>query len=302
MSSQPFEIIYGPVEVWLAPYGTAFPALNTAPSGNWQIMGMNNMEEAGVTGTHTQTLNQWRGMGGTGPRKVIRSSEELTIMFQLVDLTLERYQYILGNTISSTPAGAGTIGSKVINLYMGTTVQVYAFLARAITGPYGDSSAANYPMQYEVPMCYQSDNPKPVYAKTKPVSLQMTFSALEDPASSTVGARFGYLRAMTASSTTAPTGVSSLSASNVTSTEIDLEWLVGAGATSQALYYKSFTGSAPNAATIVSGGTLVSIGASDQAKNVSALSPATEYAFVIVSTNGAGSTNGSVFTATTSAS
>ncbi len=182
----PFEVLIGPLEVYIAAVGTAFPAVTASvPAGTWVKMGINDMEEAGIVVTHKQTVNEWRGVGGTGPRKVGRTQESLDIEFTLVDLTLEKYMLALGQTIINVP---GPPGTKDIPLYMGTAVATYALLARGIS-PYADG----YLAQYQVPVVYQSDSPAPAFAKGKPAGLKLKFTALEDPNAVTVSERFGEL-------------------------------------------------------------------------------------------------------------
>jgi len=182
----PYEILIGPLEVWIAPVGTAFPTVQTSVvPGSWTQMGVNDMEEAGVKVTHKASITEWRGLGGTGPRKVGRTSEDLKISFTLVDLTLEKYLITLGQTIILV---VGPPGTKDIPLYQGTAVAQFALLARGLS-PYGDA----YYRQYQVPVVYHSGNPEPVAMKGKPAGLAFEFTALEDPNAVTASERFGDL-------------------------------------------------------------------------------------------------------------
>ena len=195
--SEPYEIIMAPYEVWLAPVSTAFPDLDEAPAAAWAKLGTNgadDMEEEGVTVTHSQTISEKRTLGSTGPAKVKRTEESLTISLTLLDLTLEQYAKALnGVTVSDVAAGAGTPGYRKITLRQGPDVTLYALLCKGLS-PYGDSYAA----QYQVPICYQSDNPAPVYNKGDAAALKLTFTAIEDPNAATAAERFGILRSQDA--------------------------------------------------------------------------------------------------------
>jgi hypothetical protein len=193
---QPYEIIIGPLEVYLAVVGTTFPVVNVTPSASWVQLGKNDMEEAGITVSQPQTIQEWRGVGGTGPRKIARTSEGLEISFTLVDLTLEKYLYAIQGTITQVSPGAGVIGTKALALYQGPTVTTYALVARGAS-PYGDG----WYMQYQVPVVYQKDPPKPVFKKGVPAGLAFVFSAMEDPNASTTAERFGDLIAQYANAT-----------------------------------------------------------------------------------------------------
>ena len=193
----PFEIIAAPFTAYWAPTGEAFPDLADAPAGNWVQIGTSGDEdynEEGVTVQHSQSTETFRGLGGTGPRKAFRTEEGLLIGFTLHDLTLEQYAVAMnGATVTTTPAGSGTAGTKDIDLYRGLTVQNIALLLRAEASPYGA-----FRTQYQVPVVFMSSSPEPVFTKGEPAGLRLEFMALEDPNASTAADRFGKLVAQNA--------------------------------------------------------------------------------------------------------
>jgi hypothetical protein len=175
--SEPYEIIMAPYEVWLAVVGTAFPDVDESPAAAWKKLGTSgddNMDEAGVTVTHDQTIVQRRTVGSTGPVKVTRTEEGLSIGLTLLDLSVEQYAKALnGVTVTDTAAGVGTPGVRTITLRQGRDVTLYALLCRGVS-PYGDSFVA----QYQVPKCFQSDNPAPVFNKGDAAALAERFGKL----------------------------------------------------------------------------------------------------------------------------
>lgn len=190
---EPYEIVAGPLQLWLAPVGTAFPDVDEDPdSEDWTLIGTSgdeNYSEDGVTVTHSQTIEQARPAGSTGPRKAWRTGEDLTIALVLWDITPEQYAAALnGNEVTTTAAGSGTAGTKKIGLSRGHEVTCYALLARG-TSPEGDGFAA----QYEVPRCYDAGNAAPVFRKGTPAALALEFTALEDPNAASDDERFGRL-------------------------------------------------------------------------------------------------------------
>lgn len=193
-NTAPFEIIHGPIEVYIAPTGTAFPDVDEAPSGSWTLFGASgakNIDNEGLTISHPQTIERdaFRMLGTTGARKAVRTDEDLMIAFTLYDLTAEMYSYALnGNAVLDTAAGAGTPGTRIVNLHQGADVAVYALLVRGEKSPYGDG----WNMQYCVPVCYQNGSPEVVYSKDGPAGLAFEFVALEDP-DAVEGEEFGYL-------------------------------------------------------------------------------------------------------------
>ena len=197
VNMQPYEIIMSPFDVWIAPVGTAFPLVDAVPAGAWAKLGTNgnkNMSEDGITITHSQTINQKRVYGATGPVKVNRSAEDLSIAMVLDDLTLEQYGKILNNVaVADVAAGVGTAGYRSVTLRQGFDVSLFAMLCRGAS-PYGDSLN----MQYQVPRVYQGENPAPVLNKTDAAGLALNFMALEDPNAATDAERFGKLVAQDA--------------------------------------------------------------------------------------------------------
>lgn len=172
----PYEVIVAPLTVYVAPVGTAFPAVNAAPGGSWFKLGTNgskNYNAKGVTVTHNETLGTFTPAGGTAPRKVFRTDEQTLIEFELVDLTIEQYAKLLNDATVTTTVGPPAI--KDINLMQGLTVATFALLARGVS-PLLDT----LPAQYQVPIVYEAASPSIVYAKGTPAALDCQFAALED--------------------------------------------------------------------------------------------------------------------------
>lgn len=173
------EIVAAPLEIWLAPVGTAFPEVDAVPAGPWAKLGTSgdkNYTEAGVTVTHNQTINTFRPAGSTAPRKAWRTQEDLLIDFELVDISSAQYAKVLNNaTLTQESAGIGDAGQDDFNLLMGHDVSLFALLARGVS-----PSDAALTAQYQVPIVYQAASPKPVFAKGTPAGLACQFAALED--------------------------------------------------------------------------------------------------------------------------
>lgn len=179
--SAPYEILAGPVEVYLAAANTAMPAVNSTPGGSWTLLGTSgssNYNEDGVSVMPEQSLEVFRALGTTGARKVWRTEEELKIEFTVHDLTLEVFRKALNdNAITTTAAGVGTAGRKTMNMVRGQSVALHAVLLRS-TGqsPYNDGMNA----QFWMPVGYQEDAQEIVFAKGEPAGVKFTFAALQD--------------------------------------------------------------------------------------------------------------------------
>lgn len=168
----PYEVVAGPAKVYLAPVGTAFPAIDDAEAAfdaAWIALGKT---DGGVKVSHSQTIVPLRVDQVTAPVKAVRSEEDLMIEFSIVELTLENYGTVL-NQLTAGPATDGN--SKTINLYRGGSgIETVALLVRGDQlSPYGP-----YNLQYEVPSVYQSSSPEVDFTKDAKSLLSCTFTAI----------------------------------------------------------------------------------------------------------------------------
>ena len=189
----PFEIIAAPVTVYQAAIGEAFPLIDAAVAGNWAKIGTSgdqNITEDGVTVAHPDETEAFYSIGGTGPRKVFRIREGFMCRFVLADIALEQYRHVLdGNSVTDTAAASGVAGIREVDLYRGSTVNQIALLIRGTFSAYGDT----WNTQFQIPNCYQTGSPEPVFQKGVPAGLAFEYTAIEDPLAATAGDRFGKL-------------------------------------------------------------------------------------------------------------
>lgn len=192
--AEPFYLIAAPFDIWLAPAGTAEPALGSDPTGDWEKLGSNgayDYSEDGITVTHEQTVEKFRGLRGTGFIKAFRTAETLMLGFTLHDLSLEEYAKALNDATVTVDGDENSIP-----LHLGPNVAQHALLARGAS-PYDDD---NLEMQYYIPKVFQGANPAPVHKKGTPAGLALSFEALEDLDAATESERFGRLVAQTTGS------------------------------------------------------------------------------------------------------
>lgn len=185
--SAPFQIIAGPADVYAAPVGTAFPAVNATPAGGWVSLGQT---EGGVTVRHAQDITFITTDQHTGNVKAIRTSEGLEIEFSLAELTLENYVHVLNET--TVTSAAGPPATKTVKLYKNVDIAQRALLVKG-PSPYG-----NFFMQYQVPVVVAAGEPEVAFVKDDKSVLACTWTALEDPNAATAADRFGSLVAQTA--------------------------------------------------------------------------------------------------------
>ena len=190
------EIVVAPFSVYLADLGAAFPDVDEDPDAAvWGFLGDGgdkSMGEDGLTITHTQTVDRHRTGGRLGPAKATRSSEDLMIAFDLVDMTLEVYAKALSDaSITTVAAASGTVGVKSMGIAQGPVVAEFAALLRGDVSPY----VGGFAMQYEIPRVVQVASPAPGYNKASMAMLRFEFEALE---TDTGSYPFGEIRVISA--------------------------------------------------------------------------------------------------------
>lgn len=172
MAQETQEILVEPFQVYLAPVGTAFPAVSATPAGEWKLIGKygdKNYSEAGATVTMSNTFGSFTSAGGVRKRKIWRTEQMWNVAFELADFTPETLATILDNTTVT-----GSVEKKV-SLALGFQVHLFALILR---GP-SPLTEAKF-SQFEVNTCYQVANQAPkLAAKGAPAFLAVEFEAVE---------------------------------------------------------------------------------------------------------------------------
>lgn len=184
--SAPFEIIVAPYEVWLAPTGEPFPAVEEAPTGNWDLLGTlgnKRYSEDGVTVAMNQDVQFYRVAGLTQPVKASRTSEDMVVSLQLMDLSLEQFTKQIQDiapTDVAAGASSGSAGYKSIELDRGTSVKDFAVLVRG-NSPYGPAATGNWNAQFQLYRAVVSGNPSIQLTKGQAAMLAFEFTTIYDP-------------------------------------------------------------------------------------------------------------------------
>lgn len=174
-------IVAAPYTLYLAPVGTDFPAIDDDENtfdGDWFRVGDSGAKdytEDGVTVTHGQSLNYFRGAGATAPRKAFRTEEDLTIALSLADTSPEQYAKLLNDAaIQTTAPSSGVAGEKRFAMWRGLQVAQFALLARGMSPVDNDLAS-----QYEVETAIADGEFAPKYTKGDPAVLAVQFRALD---------------------------------------------------------------------------------------------------------------------------
>lgn len=189
----PDEIICAPFTIWIAPVGTAFPALTAEPAGAWRKLGTHGARSYSENGTaiqHSQQHQTSKPAGRSGTSFTFASDEELRIAVELYDLTLEQYAHVLGqNVVTVNPAQAGLPGTRSIGLSLRRRADSSVAILVRGPSPYDENLIG----QYEVPIARQVGTPRPIFRKNAPAILAVEWLALEDPNATSEDTRFGRL-------------------------------------------------------------------------------------------------------------
>ncbi|MBI5035565.1 MAG: hypothetical protein HZB51_34165 [Chloroflexi bacterium] len=189
----PTTLLIGTGKVYVAAVGTAFPALTATPGASWTDLGV--MQD-GLELTPEREIKEIEVDSESGPVEAVITKEQLVLKTKLAEGTLENLAKVLGQTVTDTAPGAGTIGTREIPMYKGVgRVSRYAFLFRGETlSPYGTT----YPAQYELPVGYFAGATGMAFKKGDNAQIPVEFHALVDPNAATATAKFGRLIAQDA--------------------------------------------------------------------------------------------------------
>lgn len=176
----PTEIMAGPVDVFIAPAGTAFTSIGVAtPSAPWIVLGSTgalNTDEDGVTVTSSIDTDEFTPLGDIHPVKSWLTGEDLRVQFTLADLRLETLSHALGGpataagNVQTVANGGGLAGYKWLSLTRSSVPAQVAMMVRGTQSPY-DDAALGWRTQFElyrvsqvaaVPLAFQKGTPTKV--------------------------------------------------------------------------------------------------------------------------------------------
>lgn len=116
----PNEIIVGPAEVYIAPVGTAFPAVTAERpavlAAGWTLIGTagsRNYSEDGVILRQNRTINPIRVLGSIAPRKQVISEQTFEVEFNVVDLSPEAIALGYGADVADIVESGGNTSFSI---------------------------------------------------------------------------------------------------------------------------------------------------------------------------------------------
>lgn len=188
MSVAPFAQVVGKADIYLAPKSEAPPAVDTAPAGNWVLMGPLDGEHAVE---HGQTIQYFMDNNHTGPVKSTRTEEAILVAFVIAEFDHADFARVLSD-VANVTTGAGPPAFSQVPHKRGFDVVEYAILF------YGSASSpfGNFPGYSYIPRVVLDGNPRRVRAKDGREMLEVEAHALEDDTQA-AGDELGWTAAQT---------------------------------------------------------------------------------------------------------
>lgn len=185
LNSDGREVLAAPYEVYVAPAGTTFPAIDDEAEdfdAAWILMGVNgskNQVDSGVVASFNETMSDFTGAGATRPLNAWRTAEGGTIGFTLADLSTETFAVVMDlATVTTVAATSSVAGEKSFSLDRGVQTTKYVVLARGLSPE--STLEDNMFAQFEIARAYQTANQTPTYTKGTPAELAVEFTILEN--------------------------------------------------------------------------------------------------------------------------
>ena len=177
MSAEPYQLMNGPFEVYVAEPVVLAPDIAIAAAdidAAWTLLGVDgdkDITEEGVKVLIEQAVTKFRGLGSVATRKMFRTSQDVTIQFTLADASIENYARALNNADINLDSHR-----RLIDLLMTADVAQFSLLIRGDDrSPYGAFNS-----QWWIPRASHDANVETVYVKGEPVGLAYNFVALDD--------------------------------------------------------------------------------------------------------------------------
>lgn len=188
-ANEPFDMLTGPVTVYIAPATEAEPDVDETPAGNWTELGATDGEQ---TIAWTGDLELHRDNDHTMPVKATRPEQQLQITLPIVGLTLENLGYIL-NDVANVAEDAGPPAIKQLANARDFDLVEYSLLLKgSADSPYGAFPGQNY-----IPRCVAGGEPEIVRGKEGHPTAEVVFEVLADDDQS-AGEEMGWATVQTA--------------------------------------------------------------------------------------------------------
>jgi hypothetical protein len=183
MASSPFEIQLGPADVYRAPLGESFPAVEDAPAGNWELIAdAEHITEDGIVIRGNPDITLVRSLGTIAAVKAGMVARDFQLEFTVMDTRVEAQAVAYGadpdDAVTDTPAGGGAAGFRQVDVPIDPVPQGFALLLRWDQSGYGDG----YKSQYQIYSAVQLGDGNGIFSKSTPFGQRHLWTALNSSA------------------------------------------------------------------------------------------------------------------------
>ena len=112
-ASEPFEIILGGADIFFAPLGEPFPAVEDTPGGNWALIAdAEHISEAGITIAGNIGTTLIRTLGSVAAVKAGIQTRDFNLEFEVLDVSAEAQALALGLDPSDNTTGVKQVNAS----------------------------------------------------------------------------------------------------------------------------------------------------------------------------------------------
>lgn len=168
----PYEVLTGPYQVYLAPFGEAFPAVGATPAGNWELIGYTKEEQLLTIDGDLELIYSNEHQG---PIKAVRPEETPVFTFTMQSMTQEDLARVL-NDVSKLVVAVGPPATQKMPLQRGYIPPLYALmLLGASQSPYGD-----LPGFFAFPKVVIGGSPELNFQKDEETAIEVEVTVIAD--------------------------------------------------------------------------------------------------------------------------
>ena len=175
------EVVTGPLEVYLAPAGTAKPDISTdPPAGDWNLLGQSgseNQTEDGVSIANSPSYEYFIGAGNIDPIKAYISEREQTILINLADLHPDTVAIAFQSEVTEN------LGVRTVSLEGSNVPDEFAVVAR---GPSALTDDEGKHSQWYWPRAANISESEMEFVKADPAAHELQFRKLSNPSEDAV--------------------------------------------------------------------------------------------------------------------
>lgn len=186
-TNTPYGRLVGVLTLYTAAALTSEPVIDVATPSGWTELGPTDGDQQI---NHIGALTYFTDNDGIGRVKAVRPEDNVEIVLNLVNLTLENLARILHSTSNVATGTSGSADTKTIPLRRSFEPTEYAFLLKGLV----DSPYGAFPAHYYIPRAVIDGEPSLVRSKSGSPMVEMRIAALDDTAQS-AGNEQGWLRA-----------------------------------------------------------------------------------------------------------